>query len=257
VTSTGFNLLDGGGNATVAFNGTQKQRSSATPAASATSPTQIATTQTLPSSSVNPSVAGQTVTFTATVSPASPVAGTLAGTVQFSIDGASTGAPEPLNASGQATYSTGALPDGQSTIIAAYSGGSGFTGSIAAPLTQSVLDFVLVGGPTKAATVFPGQSAEFEFAIAPQGAFSSPVTFSASGLPPGATASFDPQSVTPSAAPTTVVLTIQTAKLIAAVRPALPISATPALLLALMPSFPAAAIPPPRPTPLPWPPGVA
>ncbi len=191
-------------------------------------------TQTLLSSSVNPSVAGQTVTFTATVSSTSPAAGAPAGTVQFSIDGASTGAPEPLNAAGQATYSTGALPDGQSSIIAVYSGGSGFTGSIAAPLTQSVLDFVLLGGPTKAATVFPGQSAAFEFTIAPQGAFSSPVIFSASGLPPGATASFNPQSVTPSAAPTTVVLTIQTAKLSAALRPAWPTSATPALLLGIL-----------------------
>ena len=192
-------------------------------------------TQTLLSSSVNPSVAGQTVTFTATVSSTSSAAGAPAGTVQFSVDGASTGAPEPLNAAGQATYSTGALPDGQSSIIAVYSGGSGFTGSIATPLTQSVLDFVLLGGPTKAATVFPGQSAVFEFTIAPQGAFSSPVIFSASGLPPGATASFDPQSVTPSAAPTTVVLTIQTAKLsAAAVRPAWPFSTTPALLLGIL-----------------------
>ena len=186
------------------------------------------------SSSVNPSVAGQTVTFTATVSSTSPAAGTLAGTVQFSVDGASPGAPEPLNAAGQATYSTGALPDGESSIIAVYSGGSGFTGSIAAPLTQSVLDFVLLVGPTKAATVFPGQSAAFEFTIAPQGAFSSPVIFSASGLPPGATASFNPQSVIPSAAPTTVVLTIQTAKLSAALRPAWPFPTTSALLLGIL-----------------------
>ena len=191
-------------------------------------------TQTLLSSSVNPSVAGQTVTFTATVSSTSPAVGTPAGTVQFSIDGAAAGAPMALNAAGQATYSTGALPDGQSSIIAVYSGSSGFTGSIAAPLTQSVLDFVLLGGTTKAATVFPGQSAAFEFTIAPQGAFSSQVIFSASGLPPGATASFNPQSVIPSAAPTTVILTIQTAKLSAALRPAWPISATPALLLGIL-----------------------
>ena len=191
-------------------------------------------TQTLLSSSVNPSVAGQTVTFTATVSSTSPAAGTPAGMVQFSIDGAGAGAPVALNAVGQATYSTGALPDGQSSIIAIYSGGSNFTGSTAAPLTQSVLDFVLLAGPTKAATVLPGQSAAFTFTIAPEGVFSSPVTFSASGLPPGATASFNHQSVTPSAAPTTVVLTIQTAKLRAVVRPSWPFQVTPPLLLGIL-----------------------
>jgi hypothetical protein len=154
--------------------------------------------------------------------------------VEFSINGAGAGAPVALNAAGQATYSTGTLPDGQSSITAVYTGGSSFTGSIAAPLTQTVLDFVLLGGPTKAATVFPGQSAAFEFTIAPQGAFSSPVIFSASGLPPGATASFNPQSVTPSDIPTTVVLTIQTAKLSAAVRPAWSFSAKHALVLGIL-----------------------
>jgi hypothetical protein len=191
-------------------------------------------TQTLLSSSVNPSVAGQTVTFTATVSSNSLAAGAPQGMVEFSINGAGAGAPVALNAAGQATYSTGTLPDGQSSITAVYTGGSSFTGSIAAPLTQTVLDFVLLGGPTKAATVFPGQSAAFEFTIAPQGAFSSPVIFSASGLPPGATASFNPQSVTPSDIPTTVVLTIQTAKLSAAVRPAWSFSAKHALVLGIL-----------------------
>lgn len=199
-----------------------------------TSPPPPAATQILLSSSVNPSVSGQTVTFTAAVSPLTPNGRTPGGLVQFFVDGNQAGSPVSLNAAGQALYSTSTLPDGQSTIFANYTGNNGFLGSISTTLLQSVLDFTFAAGAAKAATVFPGQSAAFEFTVAPRGAFSSPVTFSASGLPPGATASFNPQSVTPSAAPTTVVLTIQTAKLSAAVRADWPFRATPPLLLGIL-----------------------
>jgi len=191
-------------------------------------------TQTVLSSSANPSVAGQTVTFTAIVSSASSTAGVPQGTVQFSVNGAATGAPVALSASGQALYSTVSLADGQSSITAVYSGNSSFDGSTSASLVQSVLDFNFTPTTISSRTILPGQSATFVFTIAPQGQFGSPITFSVSGLPPGATAVFNPQSVTPSATSTTVVLTIQTAKLSAAPRPVWPFSAPSPLLLGIL-----------------------
>jgi hypothetical protein len=61
------------------------------------------TSTTTVTSSLNPSVYGDSVTFTATVSPAST-----GGTVQFMIDGNPAGAPVPV-VSGIATYTTSAL----------------------------------------------------------------------------------------------------------------------------------------------------
>src|SRR6266852_2034281 len=60
------------------------------------------------SSTVNPSVFGQTVTFTATVAAASPGAGTATGTVTFK-EGAVTLANTVAIAAGQATFTTSSL----------------------------------------------------------------------------------------------------------------------------------------------------
>jgi hypothetical protein len=88
-----------------------------------------AATTTSISSSANPSVFGQSVTFTATVSTAG--LGTPSGNVQF-FDGANPiGGTIALNASGQAQVTTSALTVGSHTITAQYAGDvpSGFNSS--------------------------------------------------------------------------------------------------------------------------------
>lgn len=88
-----------------------------------------AATSTSVASSVNPSIFGQPVTFTATVSTAG--LGTPSGNVQF-FDGASPiGGPVALNASGQAQVVTSTLSVGNHTITAQYAGDvpSGFSAS--------------------------------------------------------------------------------------------------------------------------------
>ena len=89
-------------------------------------------TTTAVTSSANPSVFGQPVTFTATVSSAG---GTPTGNVQF-FDGATPiGAATALNGAGQVTLSTSALTVGSHAITAQYvgatvgAGGGGFAGS--------------------------------------------------------------------------------------------------------------------------------
>lgn len=98
----------GGGNSTVA--GGWTLTFNLTPTATTTTVT----------SSINPSVFGQPVTFTATV--ASPN-GTPTGNVQF-FDGAASLGTVALNALGVATLSTSTLPVGTRTITAQYAGAS-------------------------------------------------------------------------------------------------------------------------------------
>src|SRR5207244_2956957 len=56
-----------------------------------------ASTTTSVGSDVNPSLAGQMVTFTATIAAVSPGAGTPSGTVQFKIDGSNAGSPATVS----------------------------------------------------------------------------------------------------------------------------------------------------------------
>jgi hypothetical protein len=97
------------------------------------------TTSTVVTSDIHPSVFGQVVTFTALVSPENLSSGFLpTGTVQFKIDGHLVGAPVPLNASFQASYSTAALAVGGHSIRATYSGDAHFSSSVANSIGQTV-----------------------------------------------------------------------------------------------------------------------
>ena len=82
-------------------------------------------------SSTNPSVFGQGVTFTATVSPQSPGAGTPTGSVQFEVDGIDLGTPITLNGSDQATSTavTDLSVGPGHTVNAVYSGDTDFVAS--------------------------------------------------------------------------------------------------------------------------------
>lgn len=100
---------------------------------------QAGTTTTV-SSSANPSVLSQAVTFTATVNAVAPGAGTRTGTVQFAIDGAAWGSPVSLSAGKAVSSSISSLALGGHTVTASYSGDANFTASdnTASPLTQTV-----------------------------------------------------------------------------------------------------------------------
>ncbi|SEB76917.1 Ig-like domain-containing protein [Streptomyces melanosporofaciens] len=100
-------------------------------------PGPAATTTTL-TSSVNPSVFGQPVTYTATVTPNPPATGTPTGTVTFTItdpDGITS--TQPL-VGGTATFTTSGPGTGSHTVTATYNGDTNFAPSTSAPLTQVV-----------------------------------------------------------------------------------------------------------------------
>uniref|UniRef100_Q01TW4 LTD domain-containing protein n=1 Tax=Solibacter usitatus (strain Ellin6076) TaxID=234267 RepID=Q01TW4_SOLUE len=92
-----------------------------------------ASTTTL-TSSPNPALSGQSVTFTATVAS---VGGTATGTVSF-YDGATLLGPGTLGPGGQATFTTNALAIGPHSITASYEGDSVIAQSVSTALTQNV-----------------------------------------------------------------------------------------------------------------------
>ena len=96
------------------------------------------TTSTTLVSSANPSVQGQSVTFTATIGGVAPGAGTPTGTVTF-MDSSTTLATGSLSSTGTASFTTSTLAVGSHSITAAYVGDGNFTTS-----TSTVLDQVVV-----------------------------------------------------------------------------------------------------------------
>ncbi len=102
-------------------------------------------------SSTDPSQAGETVTFTATVAPTAGSTGTPTGTVTFAIDGV-TEPPVALrmvNGSDQATFSLATLAAGTHTITASYDGDTAFATSTA---TRPAIETVI---PPSRPTVVP------------------------------------------------------------------------------------------------------
>ena len=89
------------------------------------------------SSSLNPSVLGQSVTLTAVVT--SGGGPTPAGTVQFLVGGSPFGSPVTLDGSGTGSLITTALPAGASIITAGYTSTNSLSPSTSGPLSQVVL----------------------------------------------------------------------------------------------------------------------
>lgn len=96
----------------------------------------IATTTTVASSKPSASY-GDSVTFTATVTPASSALGAPAGTVVFS-DGTTSLGSAAVAPNGTAAITTSALAAGSHPITAAYSGSTTFAPSTSTPLNQGV-----------------------------------------------------------------------------------------------------------------------
>ena len=148
---------------------------------------------------------GTSVAFTATVTSS---AGTPSGSVSF-YDGTTLLGTGTL-AAGVATYTTLNLPVGALSITAVYSGDSNFSTLTSAGFTETVMTAYTVTGPTTPVPVVPGGTATIDITVPPLGgAFNNVVTLSATGLPPGATATFNPPTVTPGSAGAPTVLTIQ------------------------------------------------
>jgi hypothetical protein len=137
--------------------------------------TQAGTSTTL-ISSANPSGAGQSITFTASVTVTPPGSGTPTGTVTFT-DGATTLGTGTLSA-GQATFATSSLVQGSHSITAVYGGDAKFGGSTSAPLNQTVLVATTTNVISSANPSVPNQSVTFTATVsASSGTPTGTVTF--------------------------------------------------------------------------------
>lgn len=164
--------------------------------------------------SPNPVLVQNTVTLTATIGSS---VGTPTGSVVFSDSGTTIGTAT-LNA-GIATLSVSILGVGSHSITAVYGGDGNFNTASSAAISETVEDFTLtIGGSGSSQTVQPGGTATYTLPMSPSGGttFPAAVTFAATGLPAGFTATFSPTSLAAGSSATNVALTIQvplTAKL--------------------------------------------
>ncbi len=176
--------------------------------------TLIGTISTIEASATTATV-GTSLTFTATIAPASGN-GTPTGTVTF-MDGGTTVLGTGTLASGKATFATTALAVGGHTVTAVYGGASIYAGSTSASVTVTITagspDFNISLSPGSGAISGSG-TASTTVSLTPAGGFTTAITLACSGLPADASCSFSPASVTPSgsgAATSTMTITTGTA----------------------------------------------
>jgi photosystem II stability/assembly factor-like uncharacterized protein len=124
----------GGHSITVAYGGSSSFAASTS--STLTQTVNMASTTTVVVSSANPSVFGQGVSFTATVSPAAPGSGTPTGTVTFK-DGATTLGLGTLSG-GSATFNSSTLAVASHAITAVYGGDTNYKTSTSVSLSQVV-----------------------------------------------------------------------------------------------------------------------
>ena len=118
-----------------------------------------ATSRTALTVNINPSVVGQAVTYTATVSAVAPGAGTPLGNVTFRNGGTVLGTVALAN--GVARLASAALAQGTHTITATYNGEARFTTSVSAGHTQRVFHNTTVALTRSANPSVFGQSVTF------------------------------------------------------------------------------------------------
>jgi hypothetical protein len=156
------------------------------------------------------------------------------------LDGNFVNATATISPTGDAQFSSTSLSNGSHTLSAAYAGDGNFLPAVSATTTLSVgpatsADFTLATLGSSSATVSSGSPATFSFTVAPvNGQLSSQISLAVSGLPPGATASFNPAYLPPGSTPTSFALTIQTQKTAALTSPIAPSPIVFAILLPLL-----------------------
>lgn len=128
-------LAVGANSITAAYNGDSSFNASTSSPLTQTVNKDATTTTVI--SSQNPSIRGQSVTFTATVVANAPGTAVPTGTVTFK-DGTRTLGSSTLNASGQGTFSISSLKKGSHPITAVYGGSANFLTSTSSVLTQTV-----------------------------------------------------------------------------------------------------------------------
>ena len=154
------------------------------------------------------------VTLTAQVAtsavPPPPQAPT--GTISFFDAGVLLGTV-PVNAAGQASYTTTSLGDGMQSVTASYSGDPGYLSSTAAAVVVTISDLQVARKGSNDTTILPGTTVVYTMQVTPQviSTFLYGVSFTTTGLPAGASATFSPVTLAAGGSATSVTMTVTTA----------------------------------------------
>ena len=166
---------------------------------------------------VSPAPSTITLSNALSVHVATTTSGVPSGSVSL-YDGGVLNATAALSATGDAAFASSSLSTGTHTLTAIYGGNADFLAStsnstVVAIGAGSPADFSLAATGQTAVAVTGGSAAQFSFAVSPlNGALSSPILLTVSGLPAGATASFNPAYLPPANTPAAFILTIQTSQ---------------------------------------------
>jgi len=220
-TITGVNQTVGSGTIAASFAGNSSFLASATGAVTVTinAAPAVATTLTYnsPATFTNGNAGNPSATLTQTTGGAAVPGVSILFTLGSGGSAQTCSGTTGSNGTATCTIASVTQTAGSTTISASFAGNSTFLASAAGPVSVTITDFTL-SVPTGSLSVPPGQTAMFTIMT---GSFPGPVTFTASGLPPGAVAMFNPNPVVPPA--TSTVLTITTTAAAAApLRPIAP-----------------------------------
>jgi hypothetical protein len=145
-----------------------------------------------------------------------PIATQTYGAAPFAVSAssASSGAVTYAVASGPATISGNMITltgVGTMMLIASQTSNGNYTAATTNTSFTIVAPFTVASGASASATATPGGTATYSFTLTPgSGAFPDGVAFTATGLPPGATATFSPTTIAAGSGATSVTLIIQT-----------------------------------------------
>ena len=155
------------------------------------------------SSSGSPSMYGDLVSFTATVTPTSATE-TPSGTVQFRIDGVDLGSPVTLDGSGSAgSPAISSLGVATHSVEAIYSGDTQFIGnqgSVSQDVQAAPLTITASNQPKNYGQTLTFNGSEFTSSGLKNGETIGSVTLTSAGTAPGANVAGSPYTITPSLA---------------------------------------------------------
>jgi hypothetical protein len=185
------------------------------------------------------------ITLTATLASLSnePPFATPTGTVSFydqSLGGELIGTAA-MGANGQAVFvlATSSIGPGVHVISASYGGDATFLPSNSNQITEQIDELMISRVGNNNTTILPGTTVVYTLQVTPQVAtkFLYNVSFSASGLPAGANASFSPPALAAGSATAKITMTVTTATTAFNVPPSTPFERLPLALGLLLPLF--------------------
>ena len=213
------------------------------PSTSSTIPLQGSTVSTNLTLTANPTeqMITMPVTFTAQLGSTSgqPFFGNPTGTVTFydqSVSNEQLGTA-PMGANGQAVLTVTSIGPGVHSIIASYGGGPGFTASNSNAVSVQIDELRLLRVGNNNTNILPGTTVVYTIQVQPQVAttFLYNVSFAATGLPAGATATFSPATLPAGGSMTNITMTVKTATTAMNAPPPSPFERLPLALGILLP----------------------